>query len=1426
MTRYLTIEEIENIIDFVRPNPGIPLESAMSIVNSNKERLRVQLRKQQVYEQIIPALKDELERTYQKSKLQPGESVGIICAQSIGEKNTQMSNCRDEKIILKAGSQIINTTIGYYIDSQMQKDICIDIGDDSLVKPMESGTQILTVTRDEKLQWQDITELSRHLPHGGMVKVTTQSGRSVTTTLSHSHLKRENDRIVPILASELKIGDRIPVTKRIPIPLTGITHIKVSDYVTEYDRIDGDIICIDFSQMENTIQLDEIFGWFIGAYLAEGNCTKYQTCITNINQEFEEGVDIFSRSVGLTYNTRRYQGEYGPSVNNRINSKILSSLMVTLFGTGSLNKKIPSFVFGAKKEFIASIIQGWMDGDGNISSGKERKLIRGFSISRNLIEQMAILLSYFGIFGTIGLQNKKGSLYQYVIHGREYCQIYLNEIGTKLLYKQEALLNIMNTEDSRLEMIPTDITPRITRISSSLKMKGHSRSYATYERNKWDIRRNTLKKMMIKFEEKGVGEEQSEDMKALYQAYTADIVWDKIVSIEEVDYKYKYVYDFSVKGNETFALQSGIIVHNTLNSVDWSEKLLYTKNGKAVVEPIGQLIDRSLEKNSESITLIKENRTQYLPLPDGYYIPSCDEDGICAWYKIEAVTKHLPVGQLVKVTTQSGRSVTATQAKSFLVWNGQKFADTLGSDIKVGDALPTTHTLPKPEETLEYFDMESIFPKNKYLYTKELVKSRKYRFSGKGGWNEHNGNEFTVPYKRPDTCFGKRKDYFLSCEPGLIYIHTSNSFVSHIPDKIPLDNDFGFFVGLYLAEGWCTSTFVGISNHDEIIRKRISDFCDQYGVTYQLVISKSGFKGGFKGISMDLKIHSTLLARMFKIICNTGSENKRVPEFAYTAPVEFIKGLIDGYFSGDGSVDKKSGSVSASSVSKGLITGISFLLSYFGIFGKITKKMKRKKKYKDLYFIVISNGFAQQFAEEFSLTEARKQEKLHNVTLIKKYRYEYGKYQVDFPKRNVYFDNITSVEYVDGTTEYVYDLTVEKTRNFQLYNGLNCADTFHRAGQSEKAMIAGVPRFQELLNATQKPKLVSCKIFFKEGNETIQKLRETIGNTIVGLTFQDVSKSMKVIMRKEPESWYEPFKILYNDEFTKYTDCICIKLNMDILFEYKLTIQNIADVITREYDDLYCVFSPSQIGRIDIFVDVSNIELPDSRIMFVDSDNAPEIYLEELVLPLVSKMLICGIHGITNIYYTREDEEWMVETEGSNFRKLLAHPGVDMSRVISNNVWEIYETLGIEAAREFLIEEYMSIMEGINICHTKLLVERMTFSGTISSISRYTMRKEEAGPFCKASFEESVDNFLKAAAHGDTEPTRGVSASIMCGKRANIGTGMMELKIDIMKLPRALPIIKEKVEEVPVGRPLGTRKLPLKKEEKKEDDEFSEFVDV
>jgi DNA-directed RNA polymerase beta' subunit len=362
-------------------------------------------------------------------------------------------------------------------------------------------------------------------------------------------------------------------------------------------------------------------------------------------------------------------------------------------------------------------------------------------------------------------------------------------------------------------------------------------------------------------------------------------------------------------------------------------------------------------------------------------------------------------------------------------------------------------------------------------------------------------------------------------------------------------------------------------------------------------------------------------------------------------------------------------------------------------------------------------------------------------------------------------------------------------------NTQSTLNTFHKAGQSTKQVTVGVPRFNELLNCTKNPKIVNCKIFFKNGNKTVQELRETISYNFVCLTLKDISKSIEVKIDKEYEDWYDTYKIVYNDKFASFSNCISIKLDYEIMYKYRLNIMHIVKIIESEYDDLHCVFSPLDKERLDIFVDVSNIQFTEDRLLFVTPENAHEIYLEECVQPILEKITICGIPGITSIFYTNDNGEWYIETEGSNFKKLLGNDIIDMTRLQSNNVWDIYNTLGIEASREFLIQEFSSIMEGINTCHVKLLVEKMTYSGTISSISRYTLRKDESGPMAKASFEESTDNYIKAAFNCDLEKIHGVSASIICGKRAKLGTGFMDLKININQLKNAIPVFLDKNNE-------------------------------
>jgi len=448
-----------------------------------------------------------------------------------------------------------------------------------------------------------------------------------------------------------------------------------------------------------------------------------------------------------------------------------------------------------------------------------------------------------------------------------------------------------------------------------------------------------------------------------------------------------------------------------------------------------------------------------------------------------------------------------------------------------------------------------------------------------------------------------------------------------------------------------------------------------------------------------------------------------------------------------------------------------------------TKRMLTEEEIEDiLSFIVLQKGIPEETAR--CVAENNKND--IRVQLKK---------QVVYPEIIPHIKDMIEKQYSSSKINAGESVGVIASQSIGEKQTQTTLNTFHKAGSGDKAVTAGVPRVEEILNATKEPKNVNCIVYMKKKYDSIGDLREVLGHSVVQLTIDKITKSYDICINKTPEKWYKAFELMNeipenvrskkNENSDSYKDCLTLKINTDILYEYKLTLKEICEVINKEYSDMYCIFSPDTIGQIDIFIDTEDITLPEKRISFINDDNVKDIYFEEVVQPTLSKLIVAGISGINNVYFNDTIDSF--ETSGSNFKEILGLPFVDNTRSISNNLWDIYNTLGVEATRQFIINEFMSLMEGINKCHIQLLVEKMTFNGGISSVSRYTMRTEECGPFGKASFEETMDNFLRAGMYGQEEATKGVSASVICGKVAQMGTGCFDLKMDIPKLCRQQP---------------------------------------
>jgi len=207
--------------------------------------------------------------------------------------------------------------------------------------------------------------------------------------------------------------------------------------------------------------------------------------------------------------------------------------------------------------------------------------------------------------------------------------------------------------------------------------------------------------------------------------------------------------------------------------------------------------------------------------------------------------------------------------------------------------------------------------------------------------------------------------------------------------------------------------------------------------------------------------------------------------------------------------------------------------------------------------------------------------------------------------------------------------------------------------------------------------------------------------------------------------------------------------------------------------------------------------------------------LKTLDKNIMNKIVLRGIEGINKVTMRVVDNEdgyfdtngdfiqnsyWVLDTEGNNLIDTLCLPEVNSQKTFSNDIYEIMDTLGIEAARQILMNELNIVIEEhyVNYRHVSLLVDIMTFRGYLMSIDRHGINRSEIGPLAKCSFEETTDQLLKAAMFGETDKMSGISANIMLGQVAPCGTGLTDVLLDENRLGELYSPMDEKEVETPI----------------------------
>jgi DNA-directed RNA polymerase II subunit RPB1 len=201
-------------------------------------------------------------------------------------------------------------------------------------------------------------------------------------------------------------------------------------------------------------------------------------------------------------------------------------------------------------------------------------------------------------------------------------------------------------------------------------------------------------------------------------------------------------------------------------------------------------------------------------------------------------------------------------------------------------------------------------------------------------------------------------------------------------------------------------------------------------------------------------------------------------------------------------------------------------------------------------------------------------------------------------------------------------------------------------------------------------------------------------------------------------------------------------------------------------------------------------------------DQSDQIYiLKNFQEQLLQNVVLRGIKGINKVIlrkikdnmienngvYKKQDI-WVLDTIGTNLLDVLGLDYIDNNRTFSNDIVEIYNVLGIEAARQSIYNELVDVIEFdgtyINYHNFSVLVDRMTFTNKLISIFRHGINNDNIGPIAKASFEETPEMFLKAARHAELDTLRGISANVMCGQEGLFGTSSFQVVLDIEEMQK------------------------------------------
>ncbi|OGS49781.1 MAG: DNA-directed RNA polymerase subunit A'' [Euryarchaeota archaeon RBG_16_68_12] len=302
--------------------------------------------------------------------------------------------------------------------------------------------------------------------------------------------------------------------------------------------------------------------------------------------------------------------------------------------------------------------------------------------------------------------------------------------------------------------------------------------------------------------------------------------------------------------------------------------------------------------------------------------------------------------------------------------------------------------------------------------------------------------------------------------------------------------------------------------------------------------------------------------------------------------------------------------------------------------------------------------------------------------------------------------------------------------------------TFHYAGVAEMNVTLGLPRLIEIVDARRVPSTPIMEIHIKEGARDLEKIRK-IAQEIEMTNLEDIAEIE--------------------------TDLV----NMQVLIFPDDHRMKVRGVTMPELEERLRKFATPKEVKRTVGTGAKNVKA------FVVEAGEPSFKRLQRILEQMKTTRIKGLDGIHRAIIRRRGERYVLYTEGSNLAKVLELPYVDPSGTSTNSIQEIFDVLGVEAARNSIIKEaYETLQEQgltVDIRHIMLVADMMTNDGDVKAIGRHGISGRKSSVLARAAFEITAHHLLHAAITGEVDYLDGVAENVIVGQPVTLGTGAVNL---------------------------------------------------